>query len=314
MNHHAPLVRIVLPLLAALLSAAPCYPRDIFVSNTSGDDRFNGLALHSGPDGSGPVRTIARALSLARSGDRIILENTDRPYRESVSLTGSRHSGYPGHPLTILGNGATLDGSAPVPADAWHHYRGAVFRFLPPNRERAMLFLDGRPATRVPLEPGADEPPALEPTEWCFLGGWIYFCVEKTKLPADYAISYAHLPVGVTLVHVDGVAIVDLTVQGYELDGISAHNSARDVLLAGLTCRGNGRAGIAVGGASAVALDACLVGSNGEAQVLTLPYSLTRIDNSDLLGDTAPAWVDRGGEVWIDGEQSRGGADEIAPP
>ncbi len=303
--------RIGVLCLGLVLLAAPGLARDIFVSNTSGDNRFNGLSLQSGPDGSGPVRTIGRALVLARSGDRIVLENTDRPYRESISLVGSRHSGYPGQPLTIMGNGATLDGSVPVPPEAWEHYRGAVFRFQPPRKGRANLFLDGRPAPRVVPGIGADAPPELEPGEWCFLDGWIYFCVEKTRLPDQYALSYAHLPVGITLYHVEGVAILDLTVQGFQLDGVNAHNSARDIYLAGLTCRGNARAGIAVGGASSVTIEGCLVGTNGEAQVLVLPYSLTRIYNSNLLGDTAPAWVDRGGEVWIDDEEVHGGADEV---
>jgi hypothetical protein len=133
-------------------------------------------------------------------------------------------------------------------------------------------------------------------------------------LPDDYALSYARLPVGITLYHVDRVAILDLTIQGFCLDGVSAHNSARNTYLAGLTCRGNARAGVAVGGASSVTIEACLAGTNGEAQVLTLPYSLTRIRNCDLLGDTAPAWVDSGGEVWINGEEAHGGADAVAPP
>ena len=305
----------VFPLFLCLFAfpVAPTAARDLFVSNTGGDNRFNGLALRSTPDGSGPVRTIGRALALARPGDRIVLEDTGQPYRESISLVGSRHGGYPGQPLTIMGNGATLDGSLSVPPEAWEHYRGAVFRFLPPRKGRAQLFLDGRPAVRVVPKLHADEPPALEPAQWCFLDGWIYFCVEKTKLPDDYALTYADLPVGITLYHVERVAILDLTVQGFQLDGVNAHNSARDIYLAGLTCRGNARAGIAVGGASSVTIDACLVGTNGEAQVLTLPYSLTRIYNSSLLGDTAPAWVDRGGELFIDGEEAHGGADEVTP-
>lgn len=312
---HKALVTIALSLaLGIALSAAPVAARDVFVSNTSGDDLFNGLGLQSGPDGSGPVRTLARALRLAKPGDRIVLEKTDRPYRESLSLVGSRHSGYPNRRFTIAGNGATLDGSEPVPPEDWEHYQGAVFRFAPPRKGQAQLFLNGRPAARVIAEVHADRPPALEPTQWCFLDGWIYFCVAKDKIPDDYALTYARLPVGITMYQVERVAILDLTVQGFQLDGISAHNSARDVYLGGLTCRGNARAGIAVGGASEVTIEGCLAGNNGDAQVLTLPYSLTRIRNCDLLGNTAPAWVDRGGEVWIDGKEARGGADEVAPP
>ena len=105
------------------------------------------------------------------------------------------------------------------------------------------------------------------------------------------------------------VAVVNLTVQGFQLDGINAANSARDVYLAGLICRGNGRSGITVGGASQVEIDVSLLGNNGRAQLLTLPYSETAIRNTDLLSNTAPAWVDRGGRVYLGGQRIEGGID-----
>ena len=74
-----------------------------------------------------------------------------------------------------------------------------------------------------------------------------------------------------TLFHVEKVRIVDLTVQGFQVDGISLSNSAREVLLSGVTCRGNGRSGLAVGGASSVTIRESLLGDNGQAQLLTLP-------------------------------------------
>lgn len=72
--------------------------------------------------------------------------------------------------------------------------------------------------------------------------------------------------VGITLYQVLNVEIQDLVVQGYQLDGVNAHDSAFNVKLVGLTCRGNGRSGISIGGALRVELEACLVGNNGEWQ------------------------------------------------
>ena len=48
--------------------------RDIFVSNLAGNDRADGRALKPVVRGTGPVRTINRALQLAVAGDRVILE------------------------------------------------------------------------------------------------------------------------------------------------------------------------------------------------------------------------------------------------
>ena len=74
---------------------------------------------------------LTRALDVARKGDRIILVNTGEPYRESVTLQGGRHSGYPDAPFEIVGNGAVLDGVQPVPVDAWTIVEGNLFRFQP---------------------------------------------------------------------------------------------------------------------------------------------------------------------------------------
>lgn len=310
---------------AGLLVLGFCLPgpieaRDIFVNNSAGDDRFNGSAEQSLPGLGGPVRTIAKALQLAQAGDRIVLASTGVAYRESVTLAGTRHSGDSVRPFILQGNGATINGAAPVPKDAWEHVRGPVFRFRPPHLAYQQLFLDGRPAARVAAESQAEDPPELAPLHWCLHGGYVYFCIDpdQTKLAGDYPLSYAHQQVGITLYHVRHVVIADLTVEGFQLDGINAANSARNVLLGGVTCRGNGRSGIAVGGASLVEVDGCVLGDNGAAQLLTLPYSETHLRRTTLLGNTAPGWVDQGGPVYPHGipylsGPLRGGLDELTP-
>jgi len=293
--------------LALVVLITPAVGRDIYVSNTAGDDSFTGLQGKNVADRSGPVRTIARALQLAHSGDRIVLMKTGEPYRESVSLVGRRHSGYPHQALVIDGNEAILDGSAPVPPEAWEHYRGGVFRFRPPKMGPQQLFIDDFPVERARLDPSSGELPELQPHQWCFHAPYIYFCVERNKLPEDYHFTYAKLSTGITLFHVRGVGIVNLTVQGFQIDGINAHNSARQVYLGRITARGNGRAGVAVGGASQVEIDVSLIGNNGEAQVLTFPHSETVVRNSNVFSNPAPAWLDRGGRFFLGNQRIKGG-------
>lgn len=211
--------------IALALWSTTAAGRDIFVDNTAGDDRSSGGQPVNSIYQNGPVRTIARALRVAGNGDTIVLAKSDVPYRESISLVGSRHSGLPKEPFVIRGNGAILDGSAPVPPQAWEHYRGATFCFRPPRMGYPQLFLDDRPAVRVLVGRGVLDPPELQPRQWCSLAGQIYFCVEPTKLPADYRLSYASLQTGITLLHVDCVVIADLTVQGFQVDGINLFNS-----------------------------------------------------------------------------------------
>ncbi|MCR4412841.1 MAG: hypothetical protein NUV77_10510 [Thermoguttaceae bacterium] len=296
----------------ALAMVPPADARDIYVNNALGDDRSRGERLDPGE--TGPVRTIGRALYLALPGDRIVLANTGKPYHESVTLTGSRHSGSGAGPFVIDGNGAILDGSAPVPPAAWEHYRGVMFRFRPPHTEFQQLLLDGKPLPQVPVDARAADPPRLDPLQWCMHRGMIYFGVHPTKLPDNYPLSYAHHQVGITLFHVRQVVIQDLVVQHFQTDGINAFNSAREVTLLRVVSRGNGRAGIAVGGASLASVDHCLLGNNGAAQLLSLPYSETHVHQGELLANTAPGWVHAGGKAFFDGTPREGGLNEYPAP
>jgi hypothetical protein len=307
-------VRTFYCLLTLLLLWSPAAGREIVVDNVAGDDRFTGQASRDPGGTAGPVRTLAKALRLAGPGDTIVLVKNDAPYRESFSLTGSCHSGTSEQPFTVRGNGAIFDGSAAAPAEKWESYRGAIFRLRGRPTGYSQLFLDGRPAVRVFAAQSAKTPPDLQPRQWCSVAGRIYFCVDKTKLPGDYKLSYAHDPTGVTLFHVEHIRVADLTVQGFQVDGISLYNSARDVTLSNVTCRGNGRSGVAVGGASSVTIDDSLLGNNGQAQLLAMPFSEAHVRSSHLLSNSAPALVDQGGRVYINGRRVEGGRDQLSPP
>lgn len=279
-----------------LICIKPCSGRDVFVNNVGGDDRQNGAAPDARAQGAGPCRTIARALRAAEKGDRIVIANTGVPYRESITLAGSRHSGRTGTPFQIIGNGATIEGAEKVDDDAWEYIKDNIFRFRPGRMSYQLLFLDGRPATQIRVASG-QALPQLKPLEWCYLDRYVYFCVEQDKLPQYYDLTHSCLPVGITLYRVENVEIQDLVIQGFQLDGINAPDNVFGARILGVTCRGNARSGISVGGASRVSIEACLIGNNGAAQVRTEGYSRTEIGNSDILDATAPKVVQDGGRV-----------------
>ena len=131
--------------------------RDIFVDNQRGDDRRDGATT------ANPCQTIRRALELAQKGDRVILEKTNQPYRESVTLQSGKHSGEANQPFRLIGNGAILNGLAEVPPTSWAHFKGDTFRFRPARIRHQLLYLNGKPADRVKVD-GAS-PPELEPLQ-----------------------------------------------------------------------------------------------------------------------------------------------------
>lgn len=289
-----------------MVSAAAARADDLFVDNVLGDDIRTGRTQAADANGAGPVRSLTRALAVARPGDRVVMADTGVPYRESVTLQGGRNNGLGSQPFVIEGNGAVLEGSLPVPPRAWQHFRGDVFRFQPPRMAFAQLFLNGPPVDRRYLENMLGRLPDLAPREWCLADGWIYFRVEPRTLPDEYPLFYAAQTVGITLYEVHDVVIRNLTVQGFQLDGINAHDCAKDCQLMGVMARGNGRAGIAVGGASNVRIKACLLSDNGDEQILTDRPSVTSIEGTDIDAASAPALERKGGRVFIDGERFEG--------
>ncbi len=289
-------------LLTCVLFTASSFARDIYVNNQTGDDRRSGRGAQIGSGSDGPVRSVKRALELASGMDRVVLANTGQPYRESITLQAGRHSGIAAKPFTLEGNGAVLEGLQEIPVDRWRHFRGSVFRFRPSGKSFHLLFLDGRPASRVPVDSSATTIPKLKELQWCLSKGHVYFRPQKGRLPGGHALSHTSLTVGITLYEVRHVAISNLTIQGFQLDGINAHDGVFSTRLTGLICRGNGRSGVSIGGASNVRIEACLMGNNGTAQIRTEGFSHTRVVACDLLDDTAPAIVKEGGEVVVEKE------------
>lgn len=290
--------------LSTIVSAA--LARDIFVDNVAGDDLLDGTLPTNTSPGIGPLHTITKALRAAGPGDRIILANSGAPYRESVSLVGSRHSGNPVRPFTIEGHGAVLDGTAAVPPEAWQLFRGDVFRFQPPKKQFQQLFLDGAPAVRHPA--GAQDGVAaqLQPKEWAEAGGWIYFRVEAGRLPQEYALSYSAWPVGITLYKVEGVVIHNLIVQGYRLDGLNLNDATGPVVLFGVTARDNGRSGVAIVGASDVDMQSCTLADNGKCQLLLEGYAQCNLGDCQISDGSSPKWeIHNGAKFLIDGRAVR---------
>jgi hypothetical protein len=177
-----------------------------------------------------------------------------------------------------------------------------VYRFRPERLAHQQLFIKGRPAIRRPTTGWGEVVPRLEPLEWNLTGGYIYFRTEPGQVPDAYQPSYAALQTGITLYHVQGVEIRDLVVQGFQLDGINAFDAATNIQLLGVTARGNGRSGISVGGSSRVEIRDALVGDNGVAQFRIEGYSKAYLFDCELIGNTAPAEMVAGGQLWIDGK------------
>ena len=173
------MVRIAVLVGLLLVPALPAVASDLFVNNATGDDHNDAMSAVSQGGRSGPARSLTKALYVAERGDRIVIAKTSQPYRENVTLAGGRHNG-----VVIEGNGATLDGSMPVPIDQWHSEGDGVFRFDPRYKHFNLLFIGDNPVQRAAVDPLALRRPQLKPLEFGVHRGSIFFRSEGNQVAA----------------------------------------------------------------------------------------------------------------------------------
>jgi hypothetical protein len=299
------MMRFVVVGFAILSTFVPAIARDVFVNNIAGNDRFDGRnAVNEW--GSGPVRSLDRALRLVDRGGRIVLANSDEPYREMISLSDVHHRGYPDQPLVISGNGATLDGTVTAAPGAWRYENDHIFSFRPRRLAYQQLFRDGQPLTHVRRASFLGSRIGLQPLEWTLLADRVALRVEDGRLPEQYALRHAGLQTGITLYNTQYVRIEDLIIQGFQQDGINAHELVTGCEFVRVECRANGRSGISVGGVSRVSITDSNCYDNGRTQLRVEGLARVTAERSDFGTEQAyvPRIEIRGlGKAMIDGEE-----------
>jgi len=295
-------------LLSFLLCVAPAIAESIYVNNMAGSDFNTGSDADNQGDNVGPMRTITAALKIARRGDRIVLAKTNVPYEECITLQGAKHSGSAFSPFIIEGNGATLDGTAEATSDQWEFVDGDIYRFRPEVGGYQYLFIDGEPAEQM-LRSNGSYVSYMEPKQWCRCRGALHFMADEDKSPYAYDLRYAKHRVGITLYDVHDVVIRNLTVRGYQLDGINAHDNAMDCILSDVTSQANGRSGFSINGASRVKIVESKATLNGEVQLRLDDWSTTQVFRSTFTDKYNPTWrryvnqMGRGARLMIDDDK-----------
>lgn len=293
-------IRIAIAILMAVWVHAAATAETFYVDNQRGSDSASGLSPDLGGQ-NGPVRTLAAALARADVADRIELANTGAAYREPISLSLPRHQGLAGRPFTINGNGAILDGTVVAAPGAWRHLEGNVFAMRPRRLGYQRLFDNGQPLTQVELT-SLREAAVLQPMQWSLVDGQLLFATEGNQIPENYALRHAGLQTGVTLYDVRHVRIENLIVQGFQQDGINAHELVRDCELMEVECRANGRAGLSVGGVSRVTVLKSNFYDNGRVQVRSEGLAELDLIDCDVEATGEPAYEAKGRALRVNNE------------
>jgi hypothetical protein len=269
----------VTSLLSASLSAqAKIY----YVDNRLGSNLYDGEAAEPGGGNLGPTRSIGKAIELAGRGDTIIVKNTGTPYFESLSLAGKRLSGVPGLPFTLIGNGAIIDGSRPVPNNAWKIVGGDVWKISPWRKGHYQLLLKDKPVAEVRPVKGAKERPQLAVGQWTAWKGEMYYRSAPLTSPLEKPFRFAYHAVGLTLYNTRDVQVLDFTFQGFRLDGVNAHDLCERIVLEKVRTISNGRSGVAIAGTSAVVIRNCTVEGNRLHSALISERAGVKFEDSKL--------------------------------
>ena len=122
--------------------------KDIYVDNILGSDKHDGLSPKPTGSNHGPVGTMAKAVSLLKTSDRLNIANTGKPYRDSIHLF--QQGGTPEKPAIIEGNGAIMEGLETVRPSEWTVEPDGLLSIPWGNYLSFAVWVDGRiPARRV---------------------------------------------------------------------------------------------------------------------------------------------------------------------
>ncbi len=232
--------------LAALAALAPsARAADIYVDCRRGADTASG--------GRGAaLKTIARAIRLAKPGDMIHLDPAAGPYRESVEFIN--RSGAPGKPITLDGHGATITGAEPIDVSQWRQVGPGLYRCDTLYQRtshgkhlkdadinavimRYFLLFDGRMQRmgRTSKGPKArfKKPEDLAPGEWTFVrdGLVFYIRIDPAKTLADCRIEAPLRSNGVAIYGklCEHITIRNLTATHVYNDGFNIHGKTRRI-------------------------------------------------------------------------------------
>lgn len=148
----------------------------------------------------GPVKSIGRAIRIAKPGDTIHL--LPIVYRDYAGFYGIQ--GEPGKPIILDGHGATLEGSDPLDPQQWQEIKPGLFRcsdlhshLSPAVLGRWFFLINNKMVHMGRTSKGPSAPfkntKDLKPDEWTFIENTSKRKPDSTQIYGDF---YIRLPSG----------------------------------------------------------------------------------------------------------------------
>ncbi len=208
-------MKLLITLCLFVASTASAAAADLFINPQLGHDEHTGSS-------DAPLATIQHAIKLAQPGDTLHLLPKNAVYRQAVVLSNVND-------LTIEGNGVTLDGSDPLPANDWEQVASNLHRRKLPRTpwDRHLLIVDGRMErmNRTQSSNSPKFPAASELIDGQFSveniddqNCWLYVCGRLDKL------EWATRPNGIgTGGETSNITVHNLNARRFLNDGFNIH-------------------------------------------------------------------------------------------
>ncbi|MCA9013912.1 MAG: right-handed parallel beta-helix repeat-containing protein, partial [Planctomycetaceae bacterium] len=205
-------------------------------NNQTGNDENAGLS----PDA--PVATIAKAIQLSRTSDRLELKNTGIAYREPMLFR--RLGGQPDRPFLVEGNGAVLSGLKVIEPSKWQSVKDNLYVLTLENTPYGNPYLVAQ-GKRLQESKNLE---SIEPEQhfWDRKNNQVYFRCTAGKQPGDYQLEATLTTSGFTLGSASYIICRNLICEHFSNDGFNIHGDCRGIRLENVVARHNGDDGISI--------------------------------------------------------------------
>ncbi|MFH1919019.1 MAG: right-handed parallel beta-helix repeat-containing protein [Planctomycetota bacterium] len=222
-------------LICLVLIRSAAFGATYYVDNRAGSDNSDGKTQETA------LATIARAVSLSKTSDTIVLTKTGIAYNEPISL--ARLGGTPQKPFTIEGGGAVLSGLQTLAPEKWKKTGDDLYFFPLSQTPYGQPYLAS--GGKKLVKGSAADALAPEQFYWDPQAG-IYFKCAPMQTPASYDLGATLITSGFATASASYIVCRNLVCEYFANDGFNMHGDCRGIYLENVVARYNGDDGISI--------------------------------------------------------------------
>ena len=228
------LKKSILVLFIGLVSGA-ISRADVYVDNVLGRDQ------NSGKTEKEAVATFNRAESLLKAGERLVIQNTGKPYLGPLNIL--HVNATPAKPTLIEGNGAVISGLVALDSNKWTRREDGLFYY---QMEKALPYFHPRLCCQKLTLTKVKSIDKLVDNSYCWTRDGYCMKLAGNASPAMLQLKTTSLCSGLQIRDSSYLQCRNLTCEYFANDGFNVHGDCRGLLFENIIGRHNGDDGFSV--------------------------------------------------------------------